>query len=285
LVNAYQALQAAQDPIAAVAVPTTSNAGSATFDGSGSVAACGQTIAGYAWSAAGGVMLESAANQPHALVTWNGDSGALTLTVTDSAGRADTATVFFTASGPSTSAPASAGSAAQACPTAFTFRAQPPTVTAGFLPTSIPSNGTAVLTLTFSNANPFALTQAAFAQTLPANLSVAPAPAPTTSCSGASLSLTSTAGTVTLSNANIPAASSCYVSLNVMASAAGTFTAQVAAQALTTAPAGGNGSAATATLNVTAAGAGGGGGASTWLDLLFSASLLLWVHARVHGRA
>jgi serine protease len=289
MVNAYAAVQAAQDPIAAIAVPSSLVAGSAAFDGSGSVAACGQTISSYAWSAAGGVMIESGATQSRAQVAWNGGAGSLTLTVTDSAGHADTASVDFTTAGAATSAPAAAGSSTAACPTSSTFVAQPPTVTAAFSPSNITSNGSAVLTLTLQNANPFALTQTALTQSLPANLSVAETPAPMTTCSGASLSLTSMANGVTLADAIIPAASSCSVSFNVKSAAAGNYTAQVAAQALITAPAGSNTTASSATLNVTAAsgggGGGGGGGALTWLDLLISASLLLLARARVHDRA
>jgi serine protease len=283
MVNAYRAVQAAQDPIAAVAIPSSLLAGSATFDAGGSAAACGQSIATYAWTAAGGVALESGANQSRAQVTWNGGAGSLALTVTDSAGHADTAMVDFTASGAATSAPAAAGSGAAACPTAATFVVERPTVTPAFSPSSIAASASALLTLSLNNANRFALTQTALTQTLPANLSVATSPAPTTTCSGASLSLTSTASTVTLTNAIIPAAASCFVSFSVKSTAAGTYTAQVPAQALITAPAGSNTTASSATLNVTASSS--GGGALTWPDLLFSAALLLWARARVHDRA
>jgi serine protease len=287
MVDAYSAVQAAQHPIAAVVVPPNLNAGTATFDASGSAAACNQTIVAYAWSGAGGVSVESGAAAPQAQVTWNGAAGTLLLTVTDSAGLTDTATVDFTTGGIATPAPASAGSAAAACPTPATFSAAAPTVTAAFSPGSITTSGTATLTLTLGNPNPFALTQSAFTQSLPANLSVAPAPAPATTCGGAALTLSSTGSAVTLNNANIPAAGSCLVTFSVKGAAAGAYTAEVAAQALITAPAGGNTDTSTAALAVTAppAGSAGGGGSLTWLDALFSAGLLLCARARGRGRA
>ena len=286
MVNAYKALQAAQDPIAAVVVPPAPNAGNLLFDGSGSAAACDLRIASYAWNASGGVTIESGQNQPRVQVTWSGSAGALTLMVTDSAGQTDTATVVFSTTGAASSAPVNAGSSATACPTPNTFAVQPPTVTPAFSPVNIASNGSALLTLTLSNPNPFALTQSSYVQNVPANLSVTATPAATTTCSGAALALTSKSNVVTLSNAVIPAASSCFVSFNVKAAAAGSYTAQATAQSLVTAPAGSNINEASTTLNVTApSSAGGGGGALTWLDVFFSASLLLWGHARVRGRA
>ena len=285
MVNAYSAVQAAQRPIAAVAVPPNLTAGSATFDAGGSAAACNRSIVAYAWSATGGVAVESGATAPRSQVTWNGGPGALDLTVTDSAGFSDTATINFTAAGVATPAPASAGSSAAACPTPATFNAAAPTVTAAFSPASITTSGTATLTLTLSNPNPFALTQSVFTQSLPANLSIAQQPAPATTCGGASHTLSSTSSAVTLNNANIPAAGSCVVTLGVQGAAVGTYTAEVAAQAIVTAPAGGNTNTGAAALSVTVPPAGGGGGSVTWLDLLVSAGLLFYARVRVRGRA
>jgi len=285
MVNAYSAVQAARNPIAAVVVPPNLSAGSATFDGKGSAAACNHSLVSYAWSAAGGVSVESGAALPQAQATWNGSSGTLQLLVTDSAGNSDTATVNFSATGVATLAPAFAGSSASACSAAFAFSAAAPTVTAAFSPTTTTTGGTATLKLTLSNSNPFALTQSGFTQNLPANLSVAAAPAPATSCGGASRTLSSTSSSVTLGNANIPAAAACIVTVTVTSAAVGTYTAEVAAQALYTAPAGGNTDTTTATLSVTApSGGGGGGGSFGWLDALFSAGLLLCARAGVRGR-
>ena len=286
MANAYQAVQAAQNPIAAISVPLSLSPGSAAFDGSGSVAACNQSIVSYAWSASGGVTLESAAGGPGAQVTWNGSVGTLQLTVTDSSGYSDTAIVDFTASGASTSAPTAAGNSASACPAPITFTANPPTVAPVFSPFSVAAGASATLTLTLINTNPFALTQSTLAETLPANLSVATNTTPTTTCSGAARSLTSTGSGVTLANAIIPASGSCTVSLRVSSASAGAYALQVPAQALMTGPAGGNSATPPATLTVTApAAAGSGGGAVTWFDALFSAALLFWGRIRVRGRA
>jgi serine protease len=287
MANAYQAVQAAQNPIAAIAVPARVSAGSASFDGSGSVAACNQSIVSYAWSAAGGVTLESAASGAGVQVSWNGSWGTLQLLVTDSAGHTDTATVDFSASGATTKSPATAGNSATACPAPITFTANPPTVAPVFSPLSVATGASASLTLTLINTNPFALTQSTLTETLPANLSIMTGTAPTTTCGGAARTLTGSGTSVTLANANIPASSSCSVVLRVTSAAAGSYAVQVPAQSLMTAPAGGNSASSSTTLTVSAPGAGGGsgGGAFSWFDALFSAALLLAGRARVRGRA
>jgi serine protease len=290
MVNAYSAVRAALDPIAAVAIPPNLVPGTLLFNAAGSTAACGQTIAGFLWSASGGVTIESGAAASQVQVSWNGAAGSLVLMVNDAAGSSDTATLSFSSSGVTSSAPAEAGSSASACPATLNFSAAPPTVAAAFSPASVSVNSPAVLTLTFTNANPFALTQSTFTQSLPANLRIAAAPAPTTSCGGAALTLTNTGSSVTLSNANIPAAGSCAVTLSVAGASVGSYGVSVDAQALSSAPAGGNTATASATLTVSAPEAGGGGGSVGWLDVLFSAALLLYGplrhrRARVRGRA
>jgi len=285
MVNANSALQAALDPIAAVAIPAHVAPGNLGFNASGSVAACGKSLASFAWTASGGVVIESGATTPQVQVNWNGSAGTLLLNVTDSAGNIDSATVNFSGGGVTTAAVAEAGGSASACPAELAYRAAVPTVAAVFSPASISAGSPATLTLTLSNPNPFALTQSGFSQSLPANLTIAASSAPSTTCTGAALTLASTAGSVSLSNANIPAAGSCSVTARVAGSSAGTYTVNVAAQALDTAAAGGNTTTASATLNVTAPVSGGGGGACGWFDALFSAALLLWRRARVRGRA
>ena len=284
MVNAYAAVQAALAPIAAVAIPANVAPGTAMFDAAGSTAACDQMIASYAWSASGGVVIESGAAAPQVQITWNGSLGTLLLTVTDSAGHSDTATVNFSQVGATTAAPSEAGSGSSACPADLVFTAVAPSVAAAFLPASISANSHATLTLTLNNPNAFALTQSAFMQSLPASLSIVAAAPPSTTCTGAALSLTSSGNGVMLSNAVIPAAGSCVVTASVAAAAVGSYTVSVDAQALRTAPAGGNTTTASATLNVTAPVA-GGGGALDWLDVLFSAALLFCVRVRVRGLA
>ncbi len=278
MVNALGAVRAAQRPIAAVAPGDTGT----TFDAGGSAASCGRTIASYAWTATGGIVFDSPANAARVTLTPESVSGTLTLTVTDSAGDTDIAAVEITPDGASSAAPASAGTSAGACPASMTVVPVPPTVTAAFSPASVGQNDPSTLTLTFENTNSFALTQAAIAQSLPANLTIAASPAPQTTCTGASLSLANTATSVSLVNADIPADGSCSIALSVSSPTAGTYTHTIAAAALSTGPAGGNIASAAAKLTVTAPSKGGGGDLD-WLDMMFVTGVLL-AGRRYRGR-
>jgi serine protease len=277
MVNALTAVKAALDPIAAVVVPATLSAGSnAVFDGSRSVAACKvQGALSYAWTATGGVSIQSAANAAQVTVVSTGATGTLTLKVTDSANNTDTATVTFTSTGASTTAPSSPGTAATACPTALTVTPVPPTVAEGFSPASVGENVVSTLTITFSNANGFDLTQSGFTETVPANLTLQTSPAPTTSCSGASGTLTNSAGTVTMAGAYIPANGSCSMTMSVKSAAAGNYANTIAANALSTASAGGNSASVSTSLSVTAPPSKGGGGDLDWWDTMFVVGVLL----------
>ncbi len=68
-----------------------------------------------------------------------------------------------------------------------------PTVTEAFAPGSVAANGSAVLTVTFTNPNGFDLTQSGITITLPAGLQLG-ATAPATTCAGANKSLTARHG-------------------------------------------------------------------------------------------
>jgi serine protease len=276
MVNAFGAVKAALNPIAAVVVPASVSAGgSAVFDAGGSSAACNLSIASYAWTAAGGIAIQSGAHAAQATVMSNGGAGTLTLTVTDSAGGTDTAVVTFASTGTATTtAPSSAGTAATACPTAMSVAPVPPTVGESFSPDSVPTNMTSTLTITFNNTNGFALTQSGFTETVPANLSIQTSPAPTMTCAGAAGTLSSSASTVTMADVNIPANGSCSLSLTVKSAMAGSYTNAIAVNALSTAPAGSNAASASAALTVTAP-SGGGGGALDWLDVMFVVGVLL----------
>jgi serine protease len=290
MVNAFSAVKAALNPIAAVKIPAGFIGGAATFDAGGSAAACGATIAGYAWSKTGAVTINSGATSAQVNATFSG-AGTLNLVVTDSAGNTDTAVVRFTAGSASSTAPGSAGTSASACIAPMTVTPAAPTVTAAFSPDSVAANATAALVVTLGNTNGFALTQSAITVSLPANLTVG-SPAPSSTCGGASLTLTSTAGSVTLSAANIPAGGSCEISLSVESATAGAYTASIPSNALVTGPAGGNAAPASATLTVTAAnsspasvsGGGGGGGALDWMDILMVAGALLVVRGHAARR-
>jgi serine protease len=281
MVNALQAVNAALRPIAAVVVPAATAAGStAVLDASGSAASCGRTIVSYAWTASGGVTIQSGANAPQVTVTPTG-AGSLTLTVTDDGNAIDTAILSVSSTGSISKAaatPAIAGTAPGACPTAMAVSPSAPTVTEAFAPTSVGENVVSTLTITLHNANGFALTQSSLTETLPANLSIATASgsmaqSPATTCGGGAVSLTNTTSSVTLSDANIPANGTCAITAPVQTAAPGTYVNTVTAKALTTGPAGANAASATATLTVVAPS--GGGGAFDWWDAMFVTGVLL----------
>jgi serine protease len=293
MVNAFSAVKAALNPIAAVKIPAGFIGGSGTFDAGGSVAACGATgatpptIAGYAWSKTGAVVINSGGATAQVNATSSG-TGTLKVVVTDSAGNTDTAVISFTAGGASTTAPRSAGTSASACIAPMTVTPVAPTLSEEFSPTSVAVNGTAALTVTLNNANGFALTQSSMTVSVPAGLALLSAPAPTTTCSGANMSLSSGTNTVTLSGANIPVEGACTLTLSVNSAAAGTYAHTIAANALMTGPAGGNTAPASASLTVSAGsssgastggsgGGGGGGGSLDWLDIMLVTGVLLIV--------
>jgi serine protease len=275
MINALSAVKAALDPIAAVVVPAAVNAHSnAVFDAGGSAAACGQTIVSYAWTATGGVTIQSGANAAQVTAVSTGATGTLNLTVTDSAGNTDTAVVRFSSTGATSAAPSSAGTAATACQTPMTVTPAAPTVSAAFSPTSVGENVASTLTITFKNSNGFALTQSAFTETMPAELNIQTSPAPTTTCAGTSGTLTSSTSTVTMAGANIPAEGSCSITLSVKSATSGTFSNSIAAKALSTGPGGSNSAASSVSLTVTAPSK-SGGGELDWWDTMFVVGVLL----------
>jgi serine protease len=293
MVNAFSAVKAALDPISAVKIPVGFIGGAGTFDAGGSVAACGASIATYAWSKTGAVVINAGATSAQVNATVSG-TGTLNLIVTDSSGNTDTAVVNFSAGKASTSAPSSAGTSASACISPMTVTPAPPTVSAAFSPATVAANVPAVLTVSFANTNGFALTQSGITVSLPASLALG-SQAPASTCGGAALSLTSmSSGVVTLSGANIPANGSCQISFGVVGATQGVYSASIPSNALMTGPAGSNAAPASATLTVTAAssnptgvagsGSGGGGGALDWIDILLIAGVLLVVRGHAAKR-
>ncbi|HTD75257.1 MAG TPA: S8 family serine peptidase [Steroidobacteraceae bacterium] len=289
MVNALSAVKAALNPIAAVKIPTGFTSGGGTFDAGGSAAACGATIASYAWTSTSAIHIVSGGSTSAVNVVATG-AGTLTLVVTDSAGNMDTAIVTFTTTRATTPAPAVAGTAASSCVADLIVAPIAPTVTEAFEPSSVAVNGSAVLTLTLSNANGFDLTQSGITIALPAGLQLGTT-APATTCAGANGSLTSGTGTVTMSGAIIPADGSCDLTVNVTSTTAGTYTHTVATNDLMTGPAGGNTAPASASLSVTAGsssgnsaggsgGGGGGGGALDWLDIMLVAGVVLMIRGQ-----
>ena len=82
MVNALSAVKAALNPIAAVKIPANLAPGTASYDGSGSVAACNQSIESYAWTATGGVTDSAGSTGAQVMAKWTGP-GTLVLTVTE----------------------------------------------------------------------------------------------------------------------------------------------------------------------------------------------------------
>jgi len=116
MANASGAVAAALRPIAAVAVPTnTTPGGNVTLQGAGSAAACHHTVNTYAWSIVNGTNSGISGANANTAVVVAPSSGSLTvqLTVTDDAGRQDTANVTVGSNTVTTTAPATAG--ANAC--------------------------------------------------------------------------------------------------------------------------------------------------------------------------
>jgi serine protease len=244
MVDALSAVNAALNPIAAVSFPPTYTTSSqVVFDGSGSAAACNRTIQSYAWAASGGLTIVSGASSSKATVS---GSGTLTLTVTDSQGGTDIATVTVGASSATTTAPSTAGT--NACTTAVSVSPVAPTVSEAFVPATVGPGVSSTLTITFNNSNGFVLTQSELTDTLPNSLTAA-GPG-TTTCTGAYVSLVATGSSIALDDANIPANGNCTITVPVSGATAGSYTNTIPVSAFTTGPAGNNTAAATATLNV-----------------------------------
>ncbi len=119
MLDALAAVVAARRPIAALALPATVSPGQdVALSASGSVAACGRTIASYEWtvvSASGAPPGIVGANTATATVTApTGGSLVLRVVVTDDAGATDRAEVTIAPTLATTSAPAAV--APRACP-------------------------------------------------------------------------------------------------------------------------------------------------------------------------
>jgi len=132
MANAQGAVLQALRPIAAVALPAKVSAGgTVNLDGSGSAAACGAKIVGYQWTltepAGSAGVIKNASSAVASLVAPGGPVVyQLMLTVTDDAGRIDSAPVIVTSGMANSTAPANAGGSA--CLTAVNYsQAAPPT--------------------------------------------------------------------------------------------------------------------------------------------------------------
>lgn len=129
--------------------------------------------------------------------------------------------------------------------TSATLSIGQPGISKAFLPASINTNGTSVLTITLTNTTAVIMTSAAFTDTYPAGMT-------NTTVAGGTCAGTKTAviggNTLSLSGGSIPANGSCTVTVTVTASGTGTNTIPVGGLTVT-GPAS-NTTAASATLNI-----------------------------------
>ena len=121
MANAPGALKAAARPIAAVSLPANVSAGqNVTLSALGSAAACGHTVAAYAWSVVGSstTALQGANTASATLVAPTSGSITVQVVVTDDAGLTDTAQATVSSTAAATAAPAAANNGT--CPVAAT---------------------------------------------------------------------------------------------------------------------------------------------------------------------
>ena len=128
MADAALAVEAADRPIAAVALPSSVSAGqNASFNASGSSASCGRTVAGFSWTVVAPITnppaLLGADTATATVIAPTSGSVTLRVTVTDNLGRADSADVVVGPSSATTTAPAAAG--AVACAPAVTSGTTP----------------------------------------------------------------------------------------------------------------------------------------------------------------
>jgi len=245
MANAPGALSAALRPIAAVAVPASVSAGqSLTLDASASGAANGHTVSGYQWSTVGGGVILSIAGATTSRASVTAPScgvGTVALTVTDDAGRADTANVVITPVSAATTAPAAAGqSACSSAASAVLVEVCPAT-------DSVQAGGTATLTATLANTTNTTVTWEVNGF-VGGNASV---------------------GTITSAGVySAPASVPARATVTITAISAADASATGSAQMTITAPPGGGG------------GGGGGGGTLDWITLLAGAALLASIARR-----
>lgn len=115
MVDAARSVAAADRPIAALVLPTNVSAGqNVTLNAAGSAAACGRTLASYAWTvispASNPPSISGAATASASVAAPATGSITLRLAVTDDQGLTDTADVLIGPNSISSQAPASAGS-------------------------------------------------------------------------------------------------------------------------------------------------------------------------------
>jgi serine protease len=155
MARASSALKAALRPIASLVAPASVSAGqNVTLSAVGSAAACGHTIAAYAWSVVGSsTTAVQGANTPTATVVAP-SSGSITVqvTVTDDSGLTDTAQVVVTPTTATTGAPTSANNGS--CPASAT----PVTVAVSPGTATLHAGGTQLFTAKVTNTSNIVVT-------------------------------------------------------------------------------------------------------------------------------
>lgn len=118
MANALNAVNEALRPIAAISAPATLTAGqNVTLQGAGSAAACNASIASYAWTVISGPAVLSNATSANAVVQVpSAEPARIRLTVTDNAGRSDSAHVTITPTSATVEGPQNAGATACLAP-------------------------------------------------------------------------------------------------------------------------------------------------------------------------
>jgi serine protease len=132
MANATGALNAAVRPIAAVTLPATVTAGQpVVLKASGSAAANNHTITTFGWASVGAqsVTIQNATSSAATVTLPACGLATVALTVTDDAGRTDTAQVVMGPSAVSSAAPAVAGQACSDIPPAVQVEVCPATAT------------------------------------------------------------------------------------------------------------------------------------------------------------
>jgi serine protease len=155
MASAPGALKAALRPIAALAVPTTVSAGqNVPLSALGSAAACGHTIASYAWSIVGSstTAIQGANTASATVVAPTSGSITAQVTVTDDAGLTDTAQVVVSPTTATTSAAASANNGK--CPASAT----PVTVSVTPTTASLKAGSTQAFSAILTNTSNMAVT-------------------------------------------------------------------------------------------------------------------------------
>ncbi|WP_158590408.1 SdrD B-like domain-containing protein [Noviherbaspirillum cavernae] len=143
------------------------------------------------------------------------------------------------------------GSASNPSPGTSTLEVRNPvTIGKAIAPASVTPGTPATVTLTLTNSNAIALTNAVLTDNLPANVVVAQAPNASTTCAGGVISAPISATSVALTGATLPANGSCTVKFDVVSNIAGVYVNTIPAGNLVTAQGVTNETPASATLSL-----------------------------------